>query len=178
MQGTGRTSEGIEQVLAHTFFCSDSQRIEKIRGRKICWRRGRDLDRRLGQHPHTVKAIVEGECGWLSKLDPLVVTRLQAWKQGFDGSDPLELVRATRNIFEHWFDERHGRDDEAERVHAVSVLTGWSAGREMKRGHASSEGQEMRAAAVASYFVRERVPGLLLVFGFRGKSAEAKCVSN
>ena len=89
------------------------------------------------------------------------------WKQqGFDGSDPLELVRPIRNIFEHWFDERHGRDDEAERVHAVSALTGWREEREMKRGHASSEGQEMRAAAVAGYFVRERFPGLLLVFEF------------
>jgi hypothetical protein len=48
----------------------------------------------------------------------------------------------------------------------VGVLTGWSCEREMKRGHASSEGQELRAAAVVHYFVRQRFPQLLLVFEF------------
>ena len=159
----------IEQVLMHPFFWSDTQRIEKIRGWKTSWRRGPDLNRRLNQHPRTVRSIVgaEGEGGWLSKLDPVVAARLQAWQHSFDGSDPLELVRAIRNVFEHWF-ERHGWDQtaEAERLQAVGVLTRWSEGREMKRGHASSEGQEMRVAAVAGYFVRERFPGLLLVFEF------------
>ena len=35
-----------------------------------------------------------------------------------------------------------------------------------QRGHQSADGQEMRAAAVARYFVRDRFPGLLLVFEF------------
>ena len=125
-----------------------------------------DLDRRLSQHHQSVQAII-GERGWVSKLDPLVAARLQSWKNGFDGSSLLELVRAIRNVFEHWF-ERQDYDEvaEAERLRAVGVLTGWSGEREMKRGHASSEGQELRAAAVAHYFVRQRFPQLLLVFEF------------
>lgn len=113
-----------------------------------------------------MKAII-GERGWVSKLDPLVAARLQSWKNRFDGSSLLELVRAIRNVFEHWF-ERLDYDEvaEAERLRAVGVLTGWSGEREMKRGHASSEGQELRAAAVSHYFVRQRFPQLLLVFEF------------
>jgi hypothetical protein len=49
----------------------------------------------------------------------------------------------------------------------VTVLTGWSqGGREWKQGHHSSAAQEMRAAAVAGYFLRTRFPELLLVFEF------------
>lgn len=103
-----------------------------------------------------MQAIV-GERGWVSKLDPLVASRLQSWKNGFDSSSLLELVRAIRNVFEHWF-ERQGYDEvaEAQRLRAVGALTGWSDEREMKQGHASSEGQKLRAAAVAHYFVRQR----------------------
>jgi hypothetical protein len=53
-----------------------------------------------------------------------------------------------------------------ERPRQVTVLTGWSQGREWKQGHHSSAGQEMRAAAVAGYFLRTRFPELLLVFEF------------
>jgi hypothetical protein len=56
-----------------------------------------------------------------------------------------------------------------ERPRQVTVLTGWSqGGREWKQGHHSSAGQEMRAAAVAGYFLRTRLgfPELLLVFEF------------
>lgn len=156
----------IAQVLAHPFFWSDSHRIEKIRSWKTGWRRGRDLDRRLAQHQHNVQTICRGERGWLSRLDAVVVTRLQAWTHSFDGSDPLDLVRAIRNVFEHWFDAQRDEVAEAERVQAVAALTGWSPGREMKRGHHSSEGHEMRVVAVVDYFLRARFPELLLVFEF------------
>eukprot|EP01047_Picozoa_sp_COSAG01_P078476 COSAG01_NODE_14515_length_1444_cov_93.742007_2_plen_383_part_00 len=111
----------IAQVLAHPFFWSDSQRIEKIRGWKTSWRRGRDLDRRLTQHQRNVQAVCGSEGGWLSRLDAAVTSRLQAWRHGFDGSDPLELVRAIRNVHEHWFDEQRDDAAEAERVEVVSA---------------------------------------------------------
>ena len=76
----------------------------------------------------------------------------------YDGRDPLDLVRAIRNIFEHWF-ERLAPDE------AVLALTGWDDA-EMQKGHAPAEGQEMRAAAVARYFLGERFRELLLVFEF------------
>ena len=45
------------------------------------------------------------------------------------------------------------------------MLTGWN-DVEMRKGHASAEGQGMRAAAVARYFLDERFRQLLLVFEF------------
>ena len=79
-------------------------------------------------------------------------------RRGYDGRDPLDLVRAIRNIFEHWF-ERLAPDE------AVLAVTGWDDA-ETRKGHASAEGQEMRAAAVARYFLGDRFRELLLVFEF------------
>jgi hypothetical protein len=154
----------IGQVLAHPFFWTDTERVEKIRGWKTSWKRGRDLDRRLVAHSSAVKDIV-GADGWLAKLDGAVAQKLQVWAGGrpYDGRNVLDLVRAVRNVFEHWFD-RGPQHAEAERLSAVAALTSWGDG-EM-RGHQSADGQEMRAAAVARYFVRDRFPGLLLVFEF------------
>ena len=50
-------------------------------------------------------------------------------------------------------------------MEAVAKLTGWDDA-QMRRGHKSKEGQAMRADAVARYFLRQRFPGLLLVFEF------------
>ena len=48
----------------------------------------------------------------------------------------------------------------------VAALTGWDDA-QMRCGHQSKEGQAMRAeATVARYFLRQRFPGLLLVFEF------------
>ena len=77
----------------------------------------------------------------------------------------LDLVRAVRNIFEHWFDARYRRpehDPEHEpdaAALAVQVLTGWGEA-EMRRGLGSVDAREMRAAAVSHYFLGPgRFPG-------------------
>ena len=160
----------IEQAKAHPLFWTDAKRLDKVRGWKSSWRRGKDLDRRLKAHAVTVRAIVGTEPdGWLSRLDGPVVAELQSERHGrtYNGRHVYDLVRAIRNIFEHWFDHIPGRDRAAEagRLAAVVTLTGWAeGGHEMRRGLASAEAAEMRAAAVAGYFLRERFPGLLLVF--------------
>ena len=74
------------------------------------------------------------------------------------------MVRAIRNIFEHWFSPGP-KHDEPRRLAAVAALTGWSAA-ELQRGQQSADAAAMRAAAVAEYFLRERFAGLLLVFEF------------
>ena len=169
----------IGQVLAHPLFWSDAERVDKIRGWKTSWRRGKDLDRRLADHPSTVRAITDGPDGWLSRLDRAVVAELQSQRHGprrYDGRDVLDLVRAIRNISEHWFDRAAGRDAAAEagRVAAVVALTGWAeGGEEMRRGLASAEAAGMRAAAVARYFLRGRFLELLLVFEFAKECGNA-----
>jgi ankyrin repeat protein len=122
----------IGQVLAHPFFWTDTERVEKIRGWKTSWKRGRDLDRRLVAHSSAVKDIV-GADGWLAKLDGAVAQKLQVWAGGrpYDGRNVLDLVRAVRNVFEHWFD-RGPQHAEAERLSAVAALTSWGDG-EMQR---------------------------------------------
>ena len=103
----------IDQVAEHPLFWDAAAQIEKVRGWKISWRRGLDLKRRLAAHPCTVAAILGGsntrDGGWLSALDPAVAAQLSAWKDGYDGRDVLDPVRAIRNVFDHWF-ERISRD--------------------------------------------------------------------
>jgi hypothetical protein len=102
----------ISQVVEHPLFWSDVHRIEKIRGWKTSWRRGHNLDRRLAAHPGSVKTILGGGGsgrGWLGLLDKEVVDRLSAWGDGgYDGNDVLDLIRAIRNIEQHWFETSRG----------------------------------------------------------------------
>ena len=82
----------------------------------------------------------------------------------------LDLVRAIRNIFEHWFDVRDRRPEHDPdpapdpAALAVQALTGWGEA-EMRRGLSSVDAREMRAAGVARYFLG-RFAELLLVFEF------------
>ena len=164
----------IAQVKLHPMFWSCGERIEKIRGWKTSWRRGRDLDRRLSNHPGSVRHILadrgargEAEPGWLSALDTPVVARLTAREDSrYDGRDVLDLIRAIRNVFEHWFEHTAAANSSTAHVLAVKALTGWDDA-EMRRGHASADAQSMRAAAVCRYFLSEAKFGkLLLVFAF------------
>ena len=80
----------------------------------------------------------------------------------------LDLVRAIRNIFEHWFDvrDRHPEHHPDAAALAVQVLTGWGEA-ETRRGLGSVDAREMRPAAVARYFLGPgRFAALLLVFEF------------
>ena len=164
----------ISQVVDHPFFWSDMHRIEKVRGWKTSWRRGRDLDRRLGAHAGSVRSTCtcslggSGGRGWLSALDKEVADRLSAWEDGsYDGKNVLDLVRAIRNVYmyEHWFEV--GRAElPADAMLALVAVTGWDEA-EMRKGRASTEAQGMQAAAVSRYFLGEhRFAALLLVFEF------------
>ena len=74
------------------------------------------------------------------------------------GHDLLDLVRAIRNIYEHWFDARDRYTE------AVQALTGWGAA-DMRRGFESEAARGMQAAAVSRYFLGPFAE-LLLVFEF------------
>ena len=74
------------------------------------------------------------------------------------GHDLLDLVRAIRNICEHWFDARDRRAE------AVQALTGWGEA-DMRRGFESDAARGMQAAAVSRYFFGPFAE-LLLVFEF------------
>lgn len=101
-----------------------------------------------------------------------MVAELQLQRHG-PRHDVLDLVS------EHWFDRIAGRDAavEAGRATAVVVLTGWAeGGQEMRRGLASGEAAKMRAEALAQCFVRDRFPGLVLMFEFGRMGNEQYCV--
>ena len=107
-----------------------------------------------------------------SALTPIVVYCTLPWPLAYPGHDVLDLVRAIRNIFEHWFDvrDRHLEHDPGAAPDAaalaVQALTGWGEA-EMRRGLGSVDAREMRAAAVARYFLGPgRFAELLLVFEF------------
>ena len=74
------------------------------------------------------------------------------------GHDLLDLVRAIRNICEHWFDVRDRR------AGAVQALTGWGEA-DMRRGFESEVARGMQAAAVSRCFLGPFAE-LLLVFEF------------
>ena len=126
--------------------------------------RGRDLDRRLAAHADSVHSILGGG-GWLQGVDKEVAARLSAWDEGsYDGKNVLDLVRAIRNVYEHWFEGR--AELPADAMLALTTLTGWGEA-EMRTGRASTEAQGMQAAAVSRYFLSERrFAALLLVFAF------------
>jgi hypothetical protein len=108
-----------------------------------------------------------GGRGWLGALDKEVADRLSAWEEGrYDGNSVLDLIRAIRNVYEHWFET--GRAElPADAMLALTALTGWSEAAEMRKGRASSEAQGMQAVAVSRYFLSEpRFAALLLVFEF------------
>ena len=160
----------ISQVADYPLFWSDMQRIEKIRGWRTSWRRGRDLDRRLAAHADSMNIILGGGGGrgWLGALDKEVADRLSAWEDGrYDGNNVLDLIRAIRNAYEHWFETAGRAELPADAMRALTALTGWSEAAEMRKGRASSEAQGMQAMAVSRYFLSERrFAALLLVFEF------------
>ena len=147
----------ISQVADHPFFWSDMRRIEKIRGWKTSWRRGRDLDRRLAAHTDSVHSILGGDVkGWLDGLDKEVADRLSAWEGGrYDGKSVLDLVRAIRNVYEHWFDV--GRAElPADAVLTLTTLTAWG------KSRCGRAGRRPRLRGCR----RRRFAALLLVFAF------------
>ena len=93
----------IQEVVQHPMFWDAAARLEKVRGWKSSWTRDHNLKRRLDAHPITVMGML-GDHGWLAGLDTPVAAHLSAWKHGYDTLNVLDLVRAIRNIFEHWFD--------------------------------------------------------------------------
>ena len=109
-----------------------------------------------------------GGRGWLGALDKEVADRLSAWEDGrYDGNNVLDLIRAIRNVYEHWFETAGRAELPADAMLALTALTGWSSEAEMRKGRASAEAQGMQAAAVSRYFLSERrFAALLLVFEF------------
>ena len=121
------------------------------------WERGAPaLQRQLEQHCAAVSRMVGGD-GWLAKLDGPVRQRLLAHRN-YDGRNLWELLRAIRNIAEHWF--KPATADLA----ALELLTGCSA-EETRHGQASADAAALWAEACCRYFMREdRFGDLLVVF--------------
>ena len=143
-------------------------------GWKSSWRRGSpQLAARLAAHARSVREITGGKVasvGWKAELDSCVVEWLEAETRErrvrpYDGRDVLDLLRAIRNGFEHWFERKRSAEEEARRQAVVHAMTGWDGG-QISDAHSSRDSRQLRAEAVARYFLSERFPSLLLIFEF------------
>ena len=150
----------IEKVLDHPALWDPQTKLRKVCEWAKSWERGTPaLQRRLDRHAAAVKRMF-GAGGWLAQLDKSVQARLLAHGR-YNGHAPTELLRAVRNISEHWFTEgaTSAGDDEA-----LAVLTQCSA-EETRRGQASADAASRRAVAIVRYFfTAERFGDLFVVF--------------
>jgi serine/threonine protein kinase len=161
----------IADVMAHPALWTAEQKLSRCTDWHKSWERGTPaLERRLAAHPSSVRRIIgDRPEGWLAKLDPAVVQRLTSGGRHYGGRDVTELLRAIRNISEHWFSAALSNAD-AEDVAvdsddaALEALTGCSAA-ETRRGQASADAASRRAQAIERYFLRDDAfADLLLVF--------------
>ena len=154
---------GIEEVREHPAMWDAEAKLRKLCDWTKSWERGAPaLQRRLEQHSAAVSRIVGGGGGggggWLAKLDEPVRQLLLAHGY-YDGREPWELLRAIRNVAEHWFKPATAADEAA-----LEVLTGCSA-EETRRGQASADAAKLRAEACCRYFLGgDRFGDLLVVF--------------
>ena len=105
---------------------------------------------------------------WPSWYSRCVAGKLHAYaataKHGrYKGRDLVDLLRAIRNIFEHWFDRlRDGEERERQRI-VLQTLTSWDA-QQLDLAQSGKMPRAKRASAVVQYFVHARFPTLLLIF--------------
>ena len=103
---------------------------------------------------------VGGVGGWLALVDDGVRDALLARHPRIDPGDITGLLRAIRNIAEHWFEPSATRAEQE----ALCSLTGCSID-ETRRGQATAEASKRRAEAMTAYFLApSRFPELLIVF--------------
>jgi serine/threonine-protein kinase/endoribonuclease IRE1 len=160
----------IADVMVHPALWTAEQKLSRCTDWHKSWERGTPaLERRLAAHPSSVRRIIgDRPEGWLAKLDPAVVQRLTSGGRHYGGRDVTELLRAIRNISEHWFSaalsNADAEDDVAVDDAALEALTGCSAA-ETRRGQASADAASRRAQAIERYFLRDDAfADLLLVF--------------
>lgn len=153
----------IDQVVAHPAMWDAETKLRKITEWHKSWDKSTPaLARRLSVHsPYVKRLLGDRPEGWLAALNPAVVEQLVADGRHYNGRDVTELLRAIRNVAEHWFQPKT-----AQEVMALEALTGASA-EAIRRGQATAEAAQHRAEAIERCFLRDGEGGfaeLLLVF--------------
>ena len=161
----------IVRVLEHPLWWGAVEYMNKVCEWKSTWRRSPgQLKARIKAHRQAVRDIV-GDEGWLVKLDAPVATALgkaDGGRRGYDGDSLADLLRAIRNIYEHWYDQRATHS-----VAALRAITGWSKS-QVSEMRGSKDAHAARAETTMRYFF-ERFPRLVLIFEFeRAASSDGR----
>ena len=136
------------------------------------WSQGRGkpaLQRRLEVHAGLVQRLLgDRPEGWLAKLEthPLVLEQLLADGRHYNGREVTELLRAIRNVAEHWFQPRTPLEQAA-----LESLTGRSA-EEIRRVQATERAATDRAEAIERFFLCDSTFAELLVLFAKSSSAD------
>jgi hypothetical protein len=93
-------------------------------------------------------------------MQPAVVEQLMAGGRHYNGRDVHELLRAIRNVGEHWFQPKTAQEKAA-----LVALTGQSA-EEVRKGQATEGAAARRAEVIERAFFRDGEQGFagLLMF--------------
>ena len=104
----------IGEVVAHPAMWDAETKLRKITEWHKSWEKGTPaLVRRLSAHSLYVKRLLgDRPEGWLAALDPVVVEQLTADGRHYNGRDVTELLRAIRNVAEHWFQPKSVRKND------------------------------------------------------------------
>lgn len=157
----------IAQAVTHPALWGAEDKIRHCSDWHKSWERGSAaLERRLKAHDSTVRQLLgDRPEGWLAKMQPAVVAQLMADGRHYNGRDVHELLRAVRNVAEHWFQPKTAQEEAA-----LVALTGQSA-EEVRKGQATEGAAARRAEVIERAFFRDGeqgFAGLLLVFAMPG----------
>jgi len=159
----------IREVVSHPALWDAETKLRQCTDWHKSWEPGTPaLERRLKVHADLVQRLLgDRPEGWLAKLDshPLVLEQLLANGRHYNGREVTELLRAIRNVAEHWFQPRSGQEEVA-----LESLTGRSV-EQIRRGQATERAATERAEAIEGFFLRDSSFAEILILFATSNSA-------
>eukprot|EP01047_Picozoa_sp_COSAG01_P050593 COSAG01_NODE_5128_length_4469_cov_4.067506_2_plen_1140_part_00 len=152
----------IVQAVTHPALWDCETKVRQCCDWHKSWKWGSPaLERRLKAHAGSVRQLVgDRPEGWLAKLQPAVLQQLTAGRH-YNGRDLHELLRAIRNVEEHFFQPQTSQEEEV-----LEALAGQSV-EEVRRGQATQQAAAKRAEVIERAFFSDGEQGfaeLLLIF--------------
>eukprot|EP01047_Picozoa_sp_COSAG01_P033731 COSAG01_NODE_2496_length_7573_cov_15.650120_1_plen_1328_part_00 len=161
LQNEPKRRPTIGEVVSHPAMWDAETKLRHCMDWHKSWERGSPaLERRFKVHASLVQRLLgDRPEGWLTKLEahPLVLEQLLADGRHYNGREVTELLRAIRNVAEHWFQPRNLQEELV-----LESMTGRSA-EEIRRGQATELAAMERAEAIERFFLSDTSFGELLV---------------
>ena len=159
----------IKEVLEHPFFWNDTMQINKIRDWNSSWSSNDNIFRkRISQHSFKNVPLIVGsnKDGWKGSLHPAVRKYLDSRKDNYyDGKNLKDLIRAIRNINEHWFDKNEKLDDNEQQLRKEALeCFNYAPISSSKNNIFNSNAAVTKEMKLSKYFLQDRFRTLLLIF--------------